>query len=307
MTQRLSEALEEWLLARTGEVSARTLKTYRKRGMDLIHSLGDRPAGELTVGELRRWRADLVTRSRRTPPHDGPLSVWSVRGIIRTCKIWFRWLHREGLIPEDPMARLQMPPAPSVMPKAVSDDDLTALLAAARQHHPRDYALVCFLAETGCRAGGAAGLRLGDLDIAAGRAIVREKGRGGKKARTVFFGDVTRAALAAWLSERAELEPATDRMFTDLLNPDRGITPSGIYQALGRLAQRAGIEGRFNPHSFRHGFARRLLQNGADLGTVSQLMGHSDIAVTSMFYARWSAAELQERYHRFNRLPGAAD
>ena len=74
-----------------------------------------------------------------------------------------------------------------------------------------------------------------------------------------------------------------------------------------RLAGKAGIKGRFNPHSLRHAFARRVLQQGADLATVSQLMGHSSVEVTVRFYARWADDELGELHDRYSPLMGLLD
>ena len=71
---------------------------------------------------------------------------------------------------------------------------------------------------------------------------------------------------------------------------------------LKRLAKRAGVNGRFNPHAFRHGWARGALKNGADLGTVSQILGHSSIQVTAEFYARWADEELAQRHQKFSWL-----
>jgi site-specific recombinase XerD len=82
-----------------------------------------------------------------------------------------------------------------------------------------------------------------------------------------------------------------------------GLKASGVYQVLERTARRGGVRGRWNPHAFRHGFARGLLDNGADLATVSQLMGHSDVSITVRFYARWSDEELHRKHARFTWLP----
>ncbi len=72
---------------------------------------------------------------------------------------------------------------------------------------------------------------------------------------------------------------------------------------LERTAQRAQLRGRFNPHAFRHAFARDMLDNGADLATVSQLLGHRSIETTARFYARWSDEELHRKHQRFSPLP----
>ena len=82
------------------------------------------------------------------------------------------------------------------------------------------------------------------------------------------------------------------------------MTPSGIYRILEKLARQGGVKGRFNPHSFRHALARCLLRNGADMGTVSQILGHTDVETTHRFYARWTEDELVERHRVFGGVLG---
>jgi integrase len=77
------------------------------------------------------------------------------------------------------------------------------------------------------------------------------------------------------------------------------LSVSGVYRLLESLAKKGKVEGRFNPHAFRHGLARRLLKHQADMGTVSQLLGHEDIETTHLFYARWRPDELTDRYNQF--------
>ena len=194
-----------------------------------------------------------------------------------------------------------MPALPDEPPKALSHDEMRRILQAA-QKHPRDYALVLFLADTGCRVGGLCSLCLRDLDIERRRAVVREKGKGGKrKARMVFFTGITAQALKEWLEVRCP-EPGVEHVFVGLRGRSSGkpLTRSGVYQILKRIARSTGVN-RFNPHAFRHAFARDLLQNGADLSTVSQLMGHRDVQVTARFYARWSDEELASSHERFSQ------
>ncbi len=131
------------------------------------------------------------------------------------------------------------------------------------------------------------------------RALVYEKGRGGrKKAQYVYFSEYTKGAIEEYL--RVRPESGSDRLFVSKRGGD--MTPRAVYQVLKRLAGKAGVRGRFNPHAFRHGWAREALRNGADLGTVSDILGHSSIEVTKKFYARWADDELRERHDRFTWL-----
>ena len=146
-----------------------------------------------------------------------------------------------------------------------------------------------FLADSGCRLAGVAGLRLDALDLERGAALVVEKG---EKGRRVWFGAETSWALARWLVERPVC--ASGGVFVTLVRPYRGIAPEGVYRVLQRWAGRAGVLGRWNPHAWRHRFAHGLLDAGADLGAVSQLLGHSSVVVTVEFYGQRSDSRLAE-------------
>jgi integrase/recombinase XerD len=80
------------------------------------------------------------------------------------------------------------------------------------------------------------------------------------------------------------------------------LTSGGLYLILKRLARRAGLGERFNPHSFRHAFAREVLRLGADLATVAQYLGHTNVLVTAKHYARWAEDELRERHDKFSPI-----
>jgi site-specific recombinase XerD len=150
-----------------------------------------------------------------------------------------------------------------------------------------NYALLLFLADTGCRVGGLVGLCLADVDLGGRSALVTEKGG---KSRYVFFGEQTRAALGAWFSVR----PAgMDRVFVGQRGP---LTVFGVNQILSKLKRRAGVSGHVNPHAFRHGFAKRYLVNGGDLASLADLMGHTDVGVTKASYAVFLTDELQRKH-----------
>ncbi len=184
---------------------------------------------------------------------------------------------------------------PKAEPKAVADEDLEKLLGAARCSK-RDYALLLFLADTGCRVGGLSDFRLTHLKLSERQAVLTEKGM---NTRPVFFGRRTAAALQAWLAER---ESKTDFVF--VTGKGERMTSWGIRQILKRLKRRAGITGRANPHAFRHRYARAYIKNGGDLATLSDLMGHTDVLVTKRAYAIFLTTELQRKHDENSPLIG---
>ncbi len=300
----IEQAQQNFELSQIGEVSPATIRWYKHRLTSLVEFLGNVAIAEITINDLRRWRVWLLEKNSRwashshKPEQEGGLSTWTIRGYIRAIRRFFNWLVEEGYLPSSPAQRLKMPPKPEEPPKAVSDEDLQKFLKEARATSPRDYAIVCFLADTGCRVGGLIGLTLEDLNLVHGRATVREKGRGGKnKARTVYLMEETKEAIEVWLQERPST--GSKHVFVGIRGP---LKDSGVYQMLQRLGKRAGVNGRCNPHAFRHGWARGALKNGADLATVSQILGHSSIQVTADFYARWADEELAQRHRKYSWL-----
>lgn len=278
---QLQSAIAQFLNEHNGLLAPSTISWYRIR-FDWLTPLLCLQLNRITTDELRSvWQA----LAARTSPTTSYMIVVAWRRL-------FNWCVQRGLLRSSPAAQLRKPPLPDNPPKALTRADLIRMLNASHCN-PRDYAIICFLADTGCRVGGLVGLRIGDLELERGRAVVHEKGLGGqRKSRTVHMVRRSANALKDWLDVR------------DLLGRSVfGLKAAGVYQVLERTAKRGGVRGRWNPHSFRHGFARGMLDNGADLATVSALMGHSDVSITVRFYARWSDEELHRKHARFSWLP----
>ncbi len=148
-------------------------------------------------------------------------------------------------------------------------------------------------------------MKIANLDLEHGVAIVSEKG---EKIRAIMFSEITAAALQDWLAVRKDEGP----MLFVSLGPKStgGLSTGAVGEMLKRRAKKAGIEGRVNPHSFRHAFAREYLLSGGDLSTLSDILGHSDVAVTKSFYAIFTLGELQEQHKKHSpviKLLGGKD
>jgi site-specific recombinase XerD len=223
---------------------------------------------------------------------NGHLSPFTIRTTLVTVKHFFRWAADHGYIVGNPAAELKIPKRPDVDPKAIDPISIEKLLEAAVQCEPwersRNIAIIYVLRDTGGRVSGLARATVSDLDLKARRLRVAEKG---DKARTLYLSKPTVTALEDWLQCRAA-RAKCDRLFVSCRG-GRGIGRGCFYSMLRRLAKQSGVKGRFNPHSFRHAFARDTLRAGADLSRVSQLMGHSGVGVTADYYARWADSELQ--------------
>ena len=283
-----------------GEVKERTRRWYisfdnfgHAHGMlaSLLHHFDDVLVEQITVTELRRWRKAMYERKTKygghRPEENKGLRPATKNSHLRAVKRFFNWLETERHITINPARRLKYEAIGSYEPKAVALEDFKQLLRAIGRHSRkpiRDLAITLFLFDTGCRVGGLCGLKMSDLDLKNQTAYVYEKGRGANgQGRWVFLEPPTAVVLSAYLEQRP-----------DDLSTVFGVTENGVNQMLRRRKVDGKITGPINPHSFRHGAARNWLVNGGSLPLVSQLLGHKDTLVTSMFYARWQGSELQQ-------------
>lgn len=288
------EAVEKFLIAIQADgVKDATVTWYRVRFRRFLEWYGDREVDNLTIDDVRLYIVKV--REEIVSPHT--FFSW-----VRVVRRLFKWLYDERRIDDNFYWRIKLPKLPQPMPKAVEISDVVKLLEACQgtPGEARDRAVILFLLDTGCRVGGLCGLKIEDLDLGVLRASLHEKG---EKDRIVLFGDRTAEVVSSWLRSRPF--PESEWVFTSLVE-DRPMNPNSAIQMLRRLKKRSGVLGRVNPHAFRHASAREYIMNGGDLASASQLMGHTQIAVTKMFYAVFHAEELREKHQAFSpvgRLP----
>lgn len=301
----MTEAIEALIKAIIADgKSLKTADTYRGHLRYLVDFIGDVEIETITIDHLRAYALDLRRRSQRWtdhPNHDpteGGLSPFSVASYVNHMKRLFNWLCEEGLLADNPAARLKRANPPRHGPKGISEEDFKKLLrATAGQtlHDLRARALILFLADTGARRGGVERLKIDDLDLVNMRAVVTEKG---ERSRFVFFSHATRDALKAWLDARPNKGPW---VFV-ALGPkgEERMTGDAIRTMLERLGKRAGCTGPINPHSFRHGFARGFILNGGGLSELADILGHKALETTREFYAIFQIDELQRVHRRYS-------
>jgi site-specific recombinase XerD len=303
-----SEAVERFFLSQRGMINDNTVSRYKTTFTQFTNYLDDPKICEITLSDLESWRGSLFDRG---------LSRYTVDSYIRIIKRFYNWMVHTGIITCEinVTARFQRPKLEDSSPKAVRVEDIKKVLEhMANQERwglepqvsiARDRAIILLLADTGCRVGGLCSIKLKHLDLPMRSATVAEKGKGGKHIRSVFYKDMAAAAIKDWLAVHPT-EPRTrdTNLFVGIFGRHRGrpLSETGVYQAMKRRAKACNLTGRFNPHGFRHAAAREWLRNGADLGTVSQLLGHSDVSVTVKHYARWAGKELQKRHDEFSYL-----
>ncbi|RXS89557.1 site-specific tyrosine recombinase XerD [Geobacillus sp. PK12] len=229
----------------------------------------------------------------------------SARTIARhlaSIRSFHQFLLREKIAAQDPTVHIETPQFERTLPKVLSVEEVEALLAAPQVSTPfglRDKAMLELLYATGMRVSELVQLNLSDVHLTMG--FVRCYGKG-RKERIVPIGRMAIEALAHYLERgRPQLvnprRRATEALF--LNHYGQRLTRQGFWKILKRLAKEAGIEKELTPHTLRHSFATHLLENGADLRAVQELLGHADISTTQM-YTHVTKTRLKDVYKQYH-------
>ena len=252
----------------------RTVEAYRRDLADLAAFLGRSPA-KADADDIRAWLADLRSRGL------APASI-ARRGAA--ARSFYRHLVLIGEREDNPAAEVDLPRRRERLPRSLSPREMERLIEAAQGVTPRslrDRALVELLYGAGLRVGEAVGLDRGRVDLE--NRVVRCLGKGDKE-RIVPLGRQAADALRRYLSRG---RPHLDRRRRPelFLNAQGGaLTRAGAFLILRRLAGKAGLEpARVHPHLLRHSFATHLLEGGADLRSVQEMLGHADLATTELY------------------------
>ncbi len=267
--------------------SPNTVKGYAS-DLATLHGYAD-TFDAFTLEALRTWLADALTAGR---------SRATLARRTAAARAFSTWAYRQGYIDHDVAARLKAPKVNRALPNVVRGERATELVEAdtADDAHPaehlRDRAMLELLYATGMRVGELTGLNLADIDLARGLARVTGKGN---KQRVVPFGREATLALNEWLEfGRSELAngKAEDAVFVG----SRGgrIDQRQVRRVVERAGQRAGVSD-ISPHTLRHTAATHMLEGGADLRVVQEMLGHSSLQTTQI-YTHVSAQRLKNVY-----------
>ncbi len=274
--------------------SANTVAAYSRDLNGLISALG----GGATVDALEPATLAAYIRGLRERPE--PLAASSIARTISSVRGFTRFLVDEGLLATDPAVDLVAPKQPARLPKALTIEQVEQLIAATDGDEPsdlRDKALVELLYATGARISEAVALNVDDLVGEDGTAdVVRLFGKGGKQ-RIVPVGSYARSALDAYLVRARPVLSTRGRSTPALFLGVRGsrLSRQNAWLLLRAVAERAKLDIELSPHSMRHSFATHLLQGGADVRVVQELLGHASVATTQI-YTRVTADALRDVY-----------
>jgi integrase/recombinase XerC len=223
----------------------------------------------------------------------------SVVRKLATLRAFFRYLKREGIVEKNPAKMVAIPKGGKDLPHTLSVDEAFRFLDIPDAASPlgnRDRAILEFLYSSGLRVGELTALSLSDLDLRAG--MVRVLGKGGKE-RMVPIGSKAVEALNLYLTRRGELMGKGERAPQYLFLNHRGgrLTARSVGRMIKKYLLQGGIVKETTPHTFRHSFATHLLDAGADLRGIQELLGHASLSTTQK-YTHVSSAKLMEVYDR---------
>ena len=266
-------------------LSAHTVAAYRRdlgRYTAWCAQRGIASVDSVTANDI----SDFAISLRADGPSGAALSATSAARTVIAIRGFHRFALAEGLTSIDPAADVQPPRAGRRLPKALPYGDVERLLAAAGDPDQptglRDRALLEFLYGTGARISEAVGLAVDDVDLAAG--IVTVIGKGDKQ-RRLPLGAVAASAIDAYLVRGRPGLAARGRGTARLFLNTRGeaLSRQSAWAVLREAAERAGLTARVSPHTLRHSYATHLIERGADVRVVQELLGHASVTTTQVY------------------------
>jgi integrase/recombinase XerC len=300
----LARAIDEFegYIADARRFSERTVRAYRS-DLDRFATFWERDFGEGSAAKTPMSKVDtLAVRSYLASLHRSHLASRSLARHLSTLRSFFRWACREGHVEKNPARALPSPKLPRTLPRAMTQPDTERLLEVDEEGSfpERDRALFELLYATGLRVSEAAGLDLEDVDFSA--RLLRVVGKGNKE-RIAPFGEAAGDALSAYLPARRARRHAAEAAAADDGEPlfvnSRGgrLTTRSMARLLKRRLRAAGLPIEISPHALRHSFATHLLEAGADLRAIQELLGHASLSTTQK-YTHLDAARLRDVYRK---------
>ena len=294
--EEFTAAIERFLrfLAAERGASPLTLKSYRedlRQLEEFLRSAGCRKPGDASSVVLRRFAAGL---------HAAGYAATSVARKLASTRSFYAFGQREGWVPANPAKPLRSPKRARKLPKFLTADEIGRLLAAPRPGQSgglRDRAILELMYSAGVRVRELVNLDDADLDLRGGTVRVRGKGR---RERLGIVGSHARDALGAWLAARPRPVAALPRGSSRPLFTNRfggRLSVRGVARLLEKHLAVAGLTRRASPHTLRHSFATHLLDAGADIRSVQELLGHKSL-VTTQIYTHVTTTRLLDAFDK---------
>lgn len=224
------------------------------------------------------------------------LSSTTIARKISSLRSFYQFLLREELVDDNPFSLISFRKMTKRLPNFFYEEEIIELFKVCNTDTPldqRNQAMLEVLYGTGIRVSECADIRLTDVDLSLNTLLVRGKGR---KERYVPFGDYAKEALFLYIDDgRKNLLKEQDHQFLFVNYRGNPITPRGIRMVLQKMIEKSALNRNINPHMLRHSFATHLLNSGADLRTVQELLGHANLSTTQI-YTHISNEHLRKSY-----------
>jgi integrase/recombinase XerC len=266
------------------------LRTLRERNAS-VHTIkayaGDLDSFSAYLGS-RGWPAvDLVIiRGFLSHLYEKGLSKTSVARSLAAVRSFYRWLAQEGVVEQNPAALVSTPKLPQKLPRVPTIEEMNVVLDGTMPEvasfPERDRLMLELLYGCGIRNSELIGIHLDDIRLSAEAILIRGKG---KKERYVPFGDAVKAALAAYLPVRQKLLAERKKTSAALLINQRGgrLTTRSVGRIIKKIAVAKGLSPDVHPHTLRHAFGTHLLEEGADLRAIQEMLGHERLSTTQRY------------------------
>lgn len=258
-----------------------TLKSYKLESDLLIRRFGDVDLESLTLGDFKLYLLEQ-TQSGKKPS--------TISHRIKSIRSLYRWAADEGYIQSNPSVKLHEPKHGQRIPKALNDDELEILREACNT--PLEHAIVEFFYATGCRIGEVFQINKDDINWDDKSLLVIGKGN---KQRECYFTPKCAYWLRKYLADRKDDEPS---LFVSERKPFHRPSIAQLRWVINRIGKRTQIKTKVFPHALRHTLATHLLNKGAALHVVQQILGHEK-PETTLIYARLSGTVRRQAYQRY--------
>lgn len=292
------EALAEYIIYLKIErgLSANTVTSYKRDIEKYLTFLTEKKITQLD--EVSRFEIlDFLQTLRQSGAADN-----SIIRMVSSLRKFHQYLKRESIVSDDPMQLIDTPKKASTLPKAISPQAIEQLLEAPDTTTPlgvRDRTILELMYATGLRISELVNLKLSDMHLTMG--FIQTMGKG-EKERIIPLGEFASQWLDHYLEgARVYLQDqsAETSEYVFLNSRGKGLSRQGVWKKVKQLALEAGIDQNVTPHTLRHSFATHLLENGADLRMVQELLGHADISTTQI-YTHITKTRLKQVYSDYH-------
>jgi integrase/recombinase XerC len=269
--------------------SSHTLRAYRKDLREFSESVKCEP-NNIDIIDLRGFIAGQIQKG---------LNKTTVSRRLSSIRSFFKFLYREGYMKTNPAKLVSNPKVPKLLPRFLSVDDVFSLVEKPEGIGflpARNRAVLELLYSSGLRVSELSGINTDDIHIK--ECLIKIKGKG-KKERIVPIGSKAIDAMKSYIIERMLLKSKERALFLNRVG--KRLTERGVRRIVVKYARAIGIHGRIGPHTLRHSFASHLLQGGADLRVIQELLGHASLSTTQK-YTHLDITHLMDVYDKAHPL-----